>query len=108
MPETVFPCRDGRGRATEGELTSEVSKLDTASVMMMADVDHDKVGKLIRLLSDQDGEPLAAARALRGTLHRGGRDFHWLAERVSGGPRLPMTFKRGVHPVVLTQPLKKM
>jgi hypothetical protein len=84
LPETVFPCRDGRGRATEGELTSEVSKLDTASVMMMADVDHDKVGKLIRLLSDQDGEPLAAARALRGTLHRGGRDFHGLAERVSG------------------------
>jgi hypothetical protein len=61
-----------------------VSKLDTASVMIMADVDHDKVGKLIRLLSDQDGEPLAAARALRGTLHRDGRDFHWLAERVSG------------------------
>jgi hypothetical protein len=54
-------------------------------VMVMADVDHDKVRKLIRLLSsDQDGEALAAARALRGTLHRGGRDVHWLAERVSG------------------------
>jgi hypothetical protein len=41
---------------------------------------------LIRMLaSDNDGEALAAARALGRKLTADGKDFHWLADRVDGG-----------------------
>jgi hypothetical protein len=41
------------------------------------------LGQLIRLLaSDHDGECLAAARALRRTLHSAGQDFHSLADSI--------------------------
>jgi hypothetical protein len=40
-----------------------------------------RVGQLIRLLaSDSDGEVVAAARALKRTLHSTGQDFHSLAD----------------------------
>jgi hypothetical protein len=43
----------------------------------------DKVSKLIRLLSsDNDGEVLAAARALRRTLQTSGADLHTLAAAI--------------------------
>lgn len=41
---------------------------------------------LIRMLaSDNDGEALAAVRAIARKLAADGKDFHWLANRVDGG-----------------------
>ena len=49
----------------------------------------DKVGKLIRMLSSSnDGEVVAAARALMRTLESEGSDIHDLAARVEGGGKL--------------------
>jgi citrate synthase len=48
----------------------------------------DRVGKLIRMLSSpNDGEVVAAARALMRTLESEGNDIHDLAARVEGGGR---------------------
>jgi hypothetical protein len=45
----------------------------------------DKIGKLIKLLSSSnDGEVVAAARAILRTLEAEGADIHELAERVEG------------------------
>jgi hypothetical protein len=49
----------------------------------------DRVGKLIRMLSSSnDGEVIAAARALMRTLESEGSDIHDLAARVEGGGKL--------------------
>ena len=48
-----------------------------------------KLGRLIRLLdSDNDGEALAAARALRRTLRSTGHDLHDLAATIEAGERV--------------------
>ena len=49
----------------------------------------DKVTKLIKMLSSpNDGEVIAAARALQRTLASEGADIHDLAARVEGGGKL--------------------
>ena len=41
---------------------------------------------ILMLSSDQDGEVLAAVRAVGKALSRDGRDWHWLAEHLTEGP----------------------
>jgi hypothetical protein len=53
---------------------------------VLAVVNAEKIGKLIKMLSSSsDGEIVAAARALMRTLAQEGADIHDLAARVEGG-----------------------
>lgn len=48
-------------------------------------------GQFVRLLgSNQDGEALAACRALGRALESAGRDFHWLADAVDRQLTIPV------------------
>jgi hypothetical protein len=52
---------------------------------MLADMNTEKIGKLIKMLSSSsDGEVVAAVHALMRTLEAEGTDIHELAERVEG------------------------
>jgi hypothetical protein len=52
---------------------------------VLAVMDSDKIGKLIKMLSSpNDGEVVAAARAIMRALEAEGADIHELAERVEG------------------------
>jgi hypothetical protein len=52
---------------------------------VLAVMNTDKIGKLIKMLSSpNDGEVVAAARAILRTLAQEGTDIHELAERVEG------------------------
>jgi hypothetical protein len=52
---------------------------------MLAVMNADKIGKLIKMLSStNDAEVIAAARAILRTLAQEGTDIHELAERVEG------------------------
>jgi hypothetical protein len=52
---------------------------------MLADMNGEKMGKLIKMLSStNEGEVVAAARAILRTLAQEGTDIHELAERVEG------------------------
>jgi hypothetical protein len=52
---------------------------------MLAVMNTEKIGKLLKLLSSSsDGEVVAAARALLRTLDAEGTDIHELAERIEG------------------------
>jgi hypothetical protein len=52
---------------------------------MLANMNTEKIGKLLKLLSSSnDGEVVAAARAILRTLDAEGTDIHELAERVEG------------------------
>jgi hypothetical protein len=52
---------------------------------MLAAMNTDKLGKLIKMLSSSnDGEVVAAAHAIMRTLEAEGADIHTLAERVEG------------------------
>jgi hypothetical protein len=53
---------------------------------MLAIMNTEKIGKLIKMLSSSnDGEVVAAARAILRTLAQEGTDIHELAARVDGG-----------------------
>jgi hypothetical protein len=52
---------------------------------MLADMNAEKIGKLIKMLSStNEGEVVAAARAILRTLAQEGTDIHELAERIEG------------------------
>jgi hypothetical protein len=58
---------------------------------MLADMNVEKIQKLIRLLSSpNDGEALAAVRALQRVLREDGADIHELAARIEGLSQVEM------------------
>jgi hypothetical protein len=62
---------------------------------MLAVMNSDKIGKLIKMLSSSnDGEVVAAARAIMRTLEAEGTDIHELAQRVEGRKLSPAEMQR--------------
>jgi hypothetical protein len=66
-----------------------VSKLPRRSRKRSAEIDTDKVGKLVRLMlsTDRDGEALAAVGALKRALDVAGLDCHAVADAIEAGLR---------------------